>query len=239
MLHRQFRYEPEISAALKLIHNIQYTFLDLGANYGFWSVVTSSAALGPHRAIAVEPVGANFEMLSRNRTINSDRFEIFNAAITENTCGDVEIATSPSSISNCGASLVSGPVNRSFKHTEMVRSISIDDLVAQYSCTGMPLVIKLDVEGLEIAALNGAKKTLGQDILIIYEDHGKEESCRVTDYMLGLGMKIFHGENNRFSPVTNIKQVKENKKQSSKGYNLFAFKENSIFSDVFSNSPKY
>lgn len=239
LLHRQFRYEPEISATLKLIQNIEYTFLDLGANYGFWSVMTSSAALGRRRTIAVEPVSANFEMLSRNKRLNDDRFEVINAAITEAECGDVRIATSHSSISNCGASLVSGPVGSSSGPTEMVRSISIDDLVEQNACTDTPLVIKLDVEGLEIDALKGARKTLEQDVLIIYEDHGNDEACRVTEYMLDIGMKVFHGENNQFTPVTKIEHVKAIKKQHAKGYNLFASKEDSVFGRVFENAPKY
>ncbi|MCH7909419.1 MAG: hypothetical protein IIB38_07365 [Candidatus Hydrogenedentes bacterium] len=66
LLYKNFHYEPEIAAALQLIKHVDYTFLDLGANYGFWSVMVSSAMFGTHHAIAVEPVSRNFDMLSRN-----------------------------------------------------------------------------------------------------------------------------------------------------------------------------
>ncbi len=239
MLHRHYRYEPEITAALRLIQPIDYTFLDLGANYGFWSVMASSAALGSRRTIAVEPVGANFEMLSRNRALNGERFQIRKAAITETTCGDVAIETDPSSISNAGASVVSEPASRSSGRTEMVPSISIDELVARESCADMPLVIKLDVEGLEIDALEGAKKTLEQDVLIIYEDHGKDDACRVSDYVLGLGLTVFHGEGDPFTPVTKTEQVQAIKTQRSKGYNHFAFKDGSVFAQVFAKASTH
>ena len=114
LLYKNFHYEPEIAAALQLTKHVDYTFLDLGANYGFWSVMVSSAMFGAHHAIAVEPVGANFEMLSRNRALNGERFEIRKAAITETTCGDVAIETNPSSISNAGASVVSEPASRTW-----------------------------------------------------------------------------------------------------------------------------
>ncbi len=239
MLHRHYRYEPEITAALRLSQPIDYSFLDLGANLGFWSVMASSAAFGSRRTIAVEPVGANFEMLTRNRALNGERFEIRKAAITETTCGDVAIKFNPSSISNVSASVVSEPASYASGHTEMVPSISIDELVVRESCADMPLVIKLDVEGLEIDAMEGAKKTLERDVLIIYEDHGKDDACRVSDYVLGLGLKVFHGEGDPFTPVTKIEQVQAIKTDRWKGYNLFAFKDGSVFAQVFAKASTH
>jgi len=46
--------------------DVDYTLLDCGANYGYWSVLVSSKPFGSHKAIAIEPSGQNFPKLANN-----------------------------------------------------------------------------------------------------------------------------------------------------------------------------
>ena len=61
--------------------DVDYTLLDCGANYGYWSVLVSSAPLGSHKAIAIEPSSQNFPKLKNNAEINGNRFELMKCAI--------------------------------------------------------------------------------------------------------------------------------------------------------------
>ena len=75
LLYRHFRYEPDLEFVLNRVRMVDFTFFDLGANYGYWSVRVSSASFGAHPAVSVEPVALNFEMLSRNCLLNNERFK--------------------------------------------------------------------------------------------------------------------------------------------------------------------
>ena len=55
--------------------DVDYTLLDCGANYGYWSVLVSSKPFGSHKAIAIEPSGQNYPKLANNARVNGNRFE--------------------------------------------------------------------------------------------------------------------------------------------------------------------
>ena len=61
-----FDYEPELRKLLELFRDIPFTFLDCGANFGFWSVLVASKGLGGHRVLAVEASPRTIEGLKRN-----------------------------------------------------------------------------------------------------------------------------------------------------------------------------
>ncbi|MBA5735409.1 FkbM family methyltransferase, partial [Escherichia coli] len=60
---------------------VNYTLIDCGANYGYWSVMVSSQRFGSRPSIAMEPSSRNFPRLAHNAKINGGRFEAINAAI--------------------------------------------------------------------------------------------------------------------------------------------------------------
>jgi FkbM family methyltransferase len=185
----------------------------------------------------VEPVAKNFEMLSRNCLLNKGRFKTRREAIARRSGQEVVLKTDPLSISNAGASVVKPEQTEPSNCLESIRTISIDDLSAGESCAEKPVVIKLDVEGMEIDAIKGGKNTINRDTLLIYEDHGKDYDCRATDYVLSLGLSVFFCDRNIFKKIVNINDVRAMKKQTSVGYNLFAFREETCFSRYFPSVP--
>ena len=66
LLNRSFRYEDELEVLFRDSAGIDYTLLDCGANYGYWSVLVSSRPFGSRKAIAIEPSGQNFPRLVKN-----------------------------------------------------------------------------------------------------------------------------------------------------------------------------
>ena len=75
LLNRTFKYEDELELLLLDSKDVNYTLIDCGANYGYWSVMVSSERFGSHRSIAIEPSSVNFPRLAHNAKINGGRFE--------------------------------------------------------------------------------------------------------------------------------------------------------------------
>ena len=61
LLNRSYNYEDELELLFCAIpSDVDYTLIDCGANYGYWSVLVSSSPFGSHKAIAIEPSSQNF-----------------------------------------------------------------------------------------------------------------------------------------------------------------------------------
>src|SRR5258708_6796999 len=81
LLNRSYCYEDELELLFHGSVGVDYTLIDCGANFGYWSVLISSAPYGSHKAIAVEPSSQNFAILRNNAEINGNRFEAMKCAI--------------------------------------------------------------------------------------------------------------------------------------------------------------
>src|ERR1700755_247372 len=66
LLNRSYRYENELEVLFQDSADVDYTLLDCGANFGYWSVLVSSAPYGSQKAIAVGPSAQNFAQLDNN-----------------------------------------------------------------------------------------------------------------------------------------------------------------------------
>src|ERR1700675_352565 len=81
LLNRSYHYEDELELLFRDSTDVDYTLIDCGANFGYWSVLVSSAPFGSHKAIAIEPSSQNFTKLQNNAEINRNRFELMKCAI--------------------------------------------------------------------------------------------------------------------------------------------------------------
>src|SRR3979490_124014 len=70
LLNRSLSYENEVERLFQDSVDVDYTLLDCGANYGYWSVLVSSAPYGSHKAIAIEPSSQHFAKLKNNVKTN-------------------------------------------------------------------------------------------------------------------------------------------------------------------------
>ena len=66
LLNLSYRYEDELELLFRDSADVDYTLLDCGANYGYWSVLATSKPFGAHRAISIEPSSKNFAGLAHN-----------------------------------------------------------------------------------------------------------------------------------------------------------------------------
>lgn len=233
-------YEDEIAFVLDKIQDINFLFIDCGANFGFWSIQTASDLFGNKKTVAIEALKSTYQNLIINKDINKSIFTSINRAISEKSGEKVKIYCRGR---HAGSSLVSEWLGnpRKISEEEIVETLSIDDIIHQFQdFSQQPVVIKLDVEGVEIAALCGAKKALNREALIIYEDYGEDKKCKVSQFVLEeLKLKVFYlDERKRMVVVSNVKEINRIKTQPNKGYNFFAVNKNSVFDKKLSEFCK-
>lgn len=210
-----FSYEPEIAWVLRRLQDVDYTFIDAGANFGFWSVLASAPAFGSKRALAIEASAETFAVLTRNREANAGRFEIFRNAIFDKD--DVELGFSAGHHTTRQLTEGTAP--------ETVRTITLDTLCAKAAVDlTRPVVLKLDVEGAELAALGGAARLLYGDTLLIYEEHGGDPGHASTQGIWSLGdwAVAFVDDDGGLHQVRTAEQISGIKVKPYKGYNFLA-----------------
>jgi FkbM family methyltransferase len=217
LLYPGFSYEDELELLFRHSVEVDYTLLDCGANYGYWSVLVSSAPLGSHKAIAIEPSALNFAKLANNARINGSRFETLKCAIgsargTANLSG-----TKHEAFSIVGAADAAG---------EEVPVLALDNLIDDGRVTpDGKYLIKLDVEGVEIEAIKGGTRLLQADSVIMCEEHGNDRAHTVSRYILDhtpLTLFVRDPASNRFETVTDLSILDRIKVSTNVGYNVFA-----------------
>jgi FkbM family methyltransferase len=216
LLNRSFSYENELELLFRDSVGVDYTLLDCGANYGYWSVLVSSAPYGSHKAIAIEPSSQNFSKLSNNAKVNGGRFEAMKCAIGSSRGTARLSGTKHEAFSIAGNAGAAG---------EEVPVLALDNLLddGKIAPDGKYL-IKLDVEGVEIEAIKGGARLLQGDSVILCEEHGNDPNHTVSRYILDqtpLKLIVYDPRSNRMETVTELSILDRIKISSHVGYNVF------------------
>ena len=143
-------FEPHTVAIIDALKNGNVA-IDIGANIGMTSLAMSQIY---DKVIAFEPAASTFSLLEKNLSSNYiDNVQAFNAGIGErDTSSQVTF-----SLGNSSGAYISDITEASEGHvTESVRLLKGDDLGLE------PGFIKIDVEGYELAVLNGLSNTLNK-----------------------------------------------------------------------------
>jgi FkbM family methyltransferase len=161
-------YERDLQALLVRTLRPGQVVWDIGANVGFFTLL-SALRVGPHgQVVAVEPQPRNLELLRRHLALNA----IANVTVIDSAVAD---APGTASFDTAGSPSMG---HLAAGGTTTVTVTTIDELVA----SGMPApqVIKMDIEGAESRALIGAARTLAQHRpLLLLSTHGyaQHEAC--------------------------------------------------------------
>jgi FkbM family methyltransferase len=215
LLNRTFSYENELELLFHASADVDYTLLDCGANYGYWSVLVSSEPYGSHKAIAVEPSSENFSKLANNAKINGNRFDVMKCAIGASR----------------GTARLSGTKHEAFSIAgdqddgEEVPVIALDNLLDDGKVApGGKFLIKLDVEGVEIEAMKGGKRLLREDSVLLCEEHGNDPQHTVSRYILEqtpLKLIVYDPRSKRMETVNELSILDRIKVSTHVGYNVF------------------
>jgi FkbM family methyltransferase len=160
--------------------------------------------------------------------MNEDRFTCINAAIwnlTGESLGMVTHAVFHGRATVKEDQSYSGPGYI----RERTRGLRLDDAIDRFlSPPFEKIVLKLDVEGAELEALEGLGHHLQSVELIVYEDHGKDAACTVTKHILSRGFEVFGWDGTvGLRRMRDLHSVQSIKTDVHRGYNFFACRQNS------------
>ena len=142
------------------------TFIDAGANIGFYSVLSRCAFGSKIDVAAIEAFPNNIQYMEDLKKNNDIEFDIFPNALAEISGEDREFyvpLTHRSSKLPPAASLVnnfegtSAIYNSDKFKTIQVKTVSLSDVLAHYQ---PPYLVKIDIEGYELPVLQSIKEEL-------------------------------------------------------------------------------
>jgi FkbM family methyltransferase len=150
--------EPNEMAALDKILRPGMTFVDVGANMGLFTLLASGCVGADGLVWAFEPSARELKKLSANIVLSGAKNVRTHAAALLDRAGAATLSVASEEHSGQNT-LGSGFVyDISLEARESVETARLDDLAEDI---GRPIdVLKVDVEGAELAVLRGAKETL-------------------------------------------------------------------------------
>jgi FkbM family methyltransferase len=186
-LYRE-KIEPLMEYGLKFIQKNDVC-IDAGANQGIYSIPFAKIAGSKGKVIAIEPMKYAQEILKNNSKLNNLRnIKIFNGVISDKNKKEIlDLTTGVGS-----ASIV-----RDFGKKKILKvvSITIDSLVKKYRLKRINF-IKMDIEGSELSALKGAKKTLKQFKPIICLESDVKNFSKIYNFLKKFSYKAYLFNNN-------------------------------------------
>jgi FkbM family methyltransferase len=171
-------------------------FVDVGANVGYYSLVAAPRLGSSGRIYSFEPMSQQFERLTENIRRNK-LFQItpLKLALSNQTLPAV---LQLNDAHNTGSASLRPAADRTVVHQETVECTTLD-LFAESEGLSRLDVLKIDVEGLEVAVLRGASRTLAHFrpvILIEVTDRLQREGGSTREELyacLGrLGYQAYH-----------------------------------------------
>jgi len=199
-------WEPHVTLQLKKLLKTNSTFLDIGANIGYFSLLACKNSPGG-KVICFEPDEKNFELLTAGISYNkfNDRITAYNLAVSDKN--QTLVLTDLGNKSNYGnrythseeeklRSYVYGP-EPSFKK---VKAVALDNLLGELHID----IVKIDIEGYEPYAVEGMKEIINRDKPIIITELNPTELLRISDLQpsaylttfINLGYNVFQIEDN-------------------------------------------
>ncbi len=155
---------------------------DIGANVGFYSLL-SSVLVGPSgRVLAFEPLPRNISFLRRHVELN----HLSNVSIIERALSDREgTITFEEAASHTMGKIGSGSGGG------LQVAMTTVDLLRQHDGAPAPSLMKIDVEGAELMVLKGAERTLRECRPVLFlATHGPEVHRDCCAFLRALGYRL-------------------------------------------------
>lgn len=172
-------YEPEQTALFRAHLKPGDTLLDVGAHVGYYTLLSAVLVGEKGRVFAFEPNPRNHSFLQRHMALNGcDNVHIEQAAVSDaNGVARFEFGTG------------TGTGHLADNGTVEVRTVRLDDFCTARSIA--PDAIKIDVEGAELAVLNGAEATIvAHHPVIFLSTHGPQVHRACIDWLRARGYTL-------------------------------------------------
>jgi len=155
---------------------------DVGANVGFFTLLSSLLVGVRGRVVAFEPLPRNLALLRRHLEVNAvgNATVVAAAVADEPGSGFLGEAASPSQ----------GSLSTGSSAGCVVRVVALDPLVAD-GMLPAPSVMKIDVEGAESRVLSGARSILSIHRPVLFlSGHGYRQQALCADVLAGHGYDL-------------------------------------------------
>jgi len=158
------------------------TCIDIGANFGYYSLLFSGLSGNKGRTIAVEPNPSLCKLIRSTSDINGGNIEVAEVALSDRN-GRIVLNIPESKFGD--SSIIKRNDGFFSKNSKVkVPMMTLDDLMVNLSIHKVD-VIKMDVEGVEPQVFSGMEKTLEANpqikIVMEYSPHLYDEPERFTD----------------------------------------------------------
>lgn len=174
-------YEPKIEAVLRDHLGAGDVFFDAGANVGYFSLVAADIVGSTGHVVSVEPNVQLYRLLSASVRRNelADRWTVVPVGLgSEPAFAKLQIQRS-SGVSFMGAAPQSGD---KVVDVQIAPVATLDAVMSGVVPGRVPKLVKIDVEGLELQVLEGAR-----EIIQAHQTHFVIEHSRDNQARFGIG----------------------------------------------------
>jgi len=152
------RWEAHVERCIRQLLRPGDTAIDVGANLGYFSAVMAQCVEGHGRVWSFEPVPPTFERLCLSLSLNGFRHVTPLAVALGDAGGTARIVCDPCF---AGSASFHGSSRGPHDESHQVPVHRLDDLL-EADPIGPVRLIKIDVEGHELAVMRGARQTIAQ-----------------------------------------------------------------------------
>lgn len=199
-------WEPHVTHALKSLLRPDATFIDIGANIGYFTLLAASCVGTEGRVIAFEPNPNNCDLLTRSIEANGFRnIQVHRYAVAEYAGAFVLLTDFPESNGHIISCLRA--IGQTGKNLHVVGSVVLDEFLANIERID---VVKLDIEGAEPKAVLGMRQLLASHRPILITEFNPtaiEQTSQVPavsylDQLVELGFDLFILDRTEAGPTT-------------------------------------
>lgn len=206
-LCRHGRIEPDVTQVL--LHHLRPgdTFLDIGAHYGYFSVIARRRVGSSGRVVAFEPGRATARLLRANLARAGGA--VVEECAAHEHAGTIELRDFGAGHSALNTVLGTARVppeerRRLRGRAYAVAAVSLDGYCAAHGLS--PAMVKIDAEGAETAILRGMRRVLHDAGPLVavetgdYEAMASPATSATLDLMASMGYRAFEGGDDRLVP---------------------------------------
>lgn len=191
------KYDAQIIHNLKKLVKPGWVLWDIGIYIGFYSLFFSKLTGKEGKVIAFEPDLVNLDKAQENIQLNKlENVQFVNAAISDQN-GQIDFIISGNTNSHLpggyiGADLVDYQKQEIIQNIVKVDTITLDDAAAKY---GRPDLVKIDIEGFELYALDHAEKLASSyRPIFLIESHNPQTDRKIFDFSRKYNYKLIDAD---------------------------------------------
>ena len=199
------QYEPQETALVQSILRRGMTFVDVGANWGYFTLLAANLVGRKGRVLSLEPDPRHFKSLSAN-VARSELHQVTALQVAAaDEAGTLSLAGYDERGGNYGVSRIVADSNDQ-KQLFRVAANSLDQLFEEHSVASVDLM-KMDIEGGEAFAIKGLAKSLTSHrvkrlLLELHPAQIAEHGSSVSEIVDSLQAAGYAGWTIDHSPIT-------------------------------------